>query len=300
MHYCEIPDGRCYRRVPVIVSRNLLEIYNTQFAKSRGWPVIGGMEEFIVQRGGLKEMRLFMDLGASMMGDTNVELRAGRRTVYGTLLGLSDKAIPIGVTVPLAYVKRWNREFISDDAGEAYTSIVVKARDKDDVGRLASWVQSDLKLQITDNQGERFALIIVIVTGFFVLIAIAIVLISAINIAHGLFVQVSERRREIGLLRALGATRLDIQWMILGEAALIGIVAGGIGIGLAFLGGAVVDWAAPRYVPDFPFKPDSFFHFTWWIWAGGLATSIVFCVLGGLIPAARAAGLPPARALAQQ
>jgi putative ABC transport system permease protein len=300
LHYCERRDMKCYRRVPLVVSRHLLEIYNTQFAKSRGWPVIGGMEEFIVQRGGLKEMRLFLDLGSSMMGENNIELRSAPRTVQGTLLGISDKAIPIGVTIPIEYVKRWNREYIGAEAAENYTSIVVKVRDKDKVGGFVAWLQNDLKLQITDNEGERFALILVIVTAFFILISLVIVLISAINIAHGFFVQVSERRREIGLLRAIGATRGDIQGMILGEAALIGLVSGTIGIGLALAGAAIVDWAAPRYLPDFPFKPESFFDFDWWIWGGGLVFAVLFCVLGGFLPASRAAGLPPAQALTQQ
>jgi ABC-type antimicrobial peptide transport system permease subunit len=220
--------------------------------------------------------------------------------VFGTLLGLSDKAIPLGITIPIGYVKRWNREFLGEEAAESYTSIVVKVKDKDDVGRLVAWVQQELKLQITDNEGEKFALIIGIVTAFFVLISFSIVVISAINIAHTLFVQVSERRRELGLLRAIGATRLDVQGMILGEAALIGVVGGAIGVGLAFAGGALVDWAAGRYLPDFAFKPDSFFAFDWWIWGGGLAFAVVFCILGGALPAARAAGLPPARALAEQ
>lgn len=298
--FCDRVDYKCHRRVPVIISKNLLEIYNTQLARSRGWPAIGGMEQFIVSRGGLGEMRGYFDLGASMMGDFSSKLKAPVRTVQGTLLGISDRAIDIGVTIPIGYVKRWNREFVGEEAAESYSSVVVKLKEKDEVGDFVAWVQGELKLEITDNEGERFALILAIVTAFFILISLVIVIISAINIAHSFFVQVTERRREIGVLRAIGATRADIQWMFLGEAALIGLVSGAIGIGLALGAGWLVDWAAPRYTPDFPFKPDSFFQFAWWIWAGGLVFSVLFCVLGGLIPATRASRLPPAQALAQQ
>jgi cell division protein FtsX len=293
---CDRGRGRCVRRVPVIVSPKLLEIYNTQFSASRGWPTIGGMEQLVLRRAG-KELRVALDLGSSMMGE--IATRGDRRTAYGAFLGMSDRAIPIGVTVPLGYVRRWNREFVGDAAGDAYSSVVVKTHGKDEVGGLVAWVRHDLKLETVDNDGERFALILDIVTAFFVLIAFVIVMISAINIAHGFFVQVSERRREIGLFRALGATRADVQAMFLGEAALIGVVAGAIGVGLALAAAAAVDWAAPRYLPDFPFKPDSFFQFDGWIWGGGLLFSIVFCVLGGALPAARAAAVAPAQALAQ-
>jgi putative ABC transport system permease protein len=258
------------------------------------------MEEFIVERGGLGEMRLFIDLGSSMMGDNNVTLRHGQHTVEGVLLGISSKAIPIGVTIPIGYVKRWNREYVGEEAGAIYSSIAVKVRDKDDVGPFGAWVQRDLNLQLADSQGEQFAWVIFIVTSLFVLISLIIVLISAINIAHNLFMQVSERRREIGVLRAIGATQADIRAMILGEAAFIGITAGGIGIALARVGGLLVDWAARHYLPDFAFKPVTFFDFQLWIWLGGLVFAVLFCVLGGFMPANKAARLAPAQALAQQ
>jgi putative ABC transport system permease protein len=111
--------------------------------------------------------------------------------------------------------------------------------------------------------------------------------------------QVSERRREIGLLRAVGATRLDVRLIILGEAGLIGIIGGILGIGVAWLGAIVVDWASATYLPRFPFKPTSYFDFEPWILALGLIFSTVFCVLGGFLPARKASRLQPAQALAQ-
>jgi ABC-type antimicrobial peptide transport system permease subunit len=129
---------------------------------------------------------------------------------------------------------------------------------------------------------------------------LVIVTISAINIAHNFFMQVSERRREIGVLRAIGARQRDIRAIFLGEAALIGLVAGFFGILIAFLAGLAVDAIANAHLPHFPFKPETFFDFRWWIWAGGLTFSVVFCVLGGLVPSSRAARMQPAKALAAQ
>jgi putative ABC transport system permease protein len=128
---------------------------------------------------------------------------------------------------------------------------------------------------------------------------LVIVTISAINIAHSFFLQVSERRRELGVLRALGGTRGDIRALVLAEAGLIGVVGGLFGLGAAWLGAALVDFAAARWLPPFPFKPESFFLFEWWIIAGGLGCAVIFAVLGGYFPARRAARMAPARALAQ-
>jgi putative ABC transport system permease protein len=300
LHFCHTAKMTCHHRVPMLVSRKLVEIYNTQFAKSRGLPVIGAMEEFIVQRGGLAKMRLYMDLGATMIEATTTNLKAPPRQIEGVLLGINDKAIPIGITVPIGYVKRWNQEYLGDEAATTYSSIVVRLENKDDVGPFAAWIEKDLDLRLQDSEGKQFALVIFVVTIFFLLISLIIVTISAINIAHNFFMQVSERRREIGLMRAVGATKSDIRAIILGEAALIGLVSGVAGIGIALLAGLGFDVVVPQFLPELPFQPDSLFNFYWWITAGGLVFSVVFCILGGLLPSHKAANMAPAHALVQQ
>lgn len=300
LRYCDQRDLKCHHRVPVIISPHLLEIYNNQFAKSRGLPMIGAMEEFIVQRGGLSKMRLYIDLGQSFVAGGGKALEAPPRRVEGVLLGISDKAIPIGATVPAGYVERWNREFVGEEAATSYSSIIVKLRDKDDVAPFGAWLVSELDLRLEDSQGERFALIITIVTLLFVLIALVIVVISAINIAHNFFMQVSERRREIGLLRALGATRRDVRAIFIGEAALLGLVAGLVGILAGVGAGLGADLLFATQVPDFAFKPESFFDFRWWIPLAGLGVAVLFSVVGGALPARKAAKMQPARALADR
>jgi ABC-type antimicrobial peptide transport system permease subunit len=300
LHYCDERDMTCHHRVPLIVSRKLVEIYNTQFAKSRGLPVIGAMEEFIVQRGGLSKMRVYVELGGTMIEATTTKLDAPPREIEGVMLGINEKAIPIGITVPIGYVKRWNQEYLGEEAATTYSSIVVRMKDKDDVGPFAAWVEDELDLRLQDSEGKQFALVIFVVTLFFLLISLVIITISAINIAHNFFMQVSERRREIGLLRAVGATRSDIRGIILGEAALIGLVSGLAGIGIAMLAGFGFDVVVPRFLPELPFQPDSLFDFTPLILGGGLGFAVVFCVLGGYLPARKAARMPPAQALAQQ
>jgi ABC-type lipoprotein release transport system permease subunit len=299
LYYCDQRDMKCHHRVPVIVSPNLIEIYNKQFAESRGLPKIGGFEAFLVQRGGLAKMRMYFHLGESTVEAGSSRLLARPRMVEATMLGVSKKAIPIGVTVPIGYVKRWNKEFLGQEAAEKYSSVIIRLKNKNDVAPFGSWVVKGLDLRLEDQQGERFAMIIFIITGLFVLISFIIVTISAINIAHNFFMQVSDRRREIGVLRAIGATRGDIRGIILGEAALLGLASGVIGIALAVLAALGVDLLAANYLPDFPFKPDTFFDFHWIVFVSGVVFSVAFCVMGGFLPAERAAKMAPARALAQ-
>jgi ABC-type antimicrobial peptide transport system permease subunit len=279
----------------------LIELYNAQFAKTHGLPAIGEFEEWYASRGGLERMRFYIHLGDTIVSGSTKRVEESRqRQVDAMLIGVSNKAMRIGITVPIQYVRDWNREFLGDEAASQYSSIVVTLEDKDDVGPFAAWLREEPRdLRIEDSLGEQFATAISIVTWILLLISIVIVTISSINIGHSFFMQISERRREIGVLRAVGATRSDIRRIILGEAALIGVVGGLAGILLAWVISAVVDFAASQ-ARDFPFKPTTYFDFEWWILLGGLAFSIVFCVLGGFFPARRAARMAPAQALAQQ
>lgn len=297
-YYCDHTDSRCHRRVPVIVSPAVLEIYNSQIAGPHGLPVIDDVMQYILERGADK-MRFTIALGDTTVGGSKLQRPdEQRRVMQGQLVGISDKAMPIGMTIPIQYVRRWNLEFAGEEAANRYSSIIVKLRDKDRLAPFSAWLEeNDLRLE--DSLGERFATAIYIVTTLFILISFVIVTISSINIAHNFFMQVSERRREIGVLRAVGATRTDVRLIILGEAALIGVAGGVIGILLALGGAALVDWASATYLPRFPFKPRSYFDFEPWILAAGLVFSTVFCVLGGFLPARKASRVAPAQALAQ-
>src|SRR5205085_831368 len=73
--------------------------------------------------------------------------------------------------------------------------------------------------------------------------------------------EVRERTREIGVMRAVGATRVDVATLILAEAAVTGIVGGAFGVALARIGGVAIDYLARKWLPEFPFKPQTFFDF---------------------------------------
>ncbi len=299
-YYCDASDLKCHRRVPVIISPTVLELYNGQVASSHNLPRIGDVETFLAERAGGR-LRFTIALGDTMVSGgskKNDKPKADRRIVEGMLVGVSNKAMRIGMTIPMQYVQRWNQEFAGDEAAARYSSIVVTLKDKDQLTPFSVWLEKN-NLRIEDQLGKQFATAIYIVTYLLLFIAFTIVTISAINIAHNFFMQVSERRREIGVLRAVGATRGDVRLVVLGEAALIGLIGGLIGIGVAWLAASSIDWYVANRVGDFPFKPDTFFDFQWWIPVGGLVFSTVFCVLGGFLPAQKAAKLAPAQALAQ-
>jgi putative ABC transport system permease protein len=112
-------------------------------------------------------------------------------------------------------------------------------------------------------------------------------LVGGIGVANTMVIAVLERRSEIGLRRALGATRAHVRIQFLGESVLL---AGLGGIGGAVLGGVVTGgFAASR---DWPFA------LPLWVLGGAAAATILIGMLAGAYPAARAARMSPTAALA--
>lgn len=297
--YCDAVDRRCHHRVPVIVSPFLLELYNSQFAPTHGLPFIdANLAEFIVKRGGYSRMSFSIALGDTMLAGLPSAAMGPKRIVEAVVVGVSPKAMRLGITMPIGYVERFGRELGKMDK-RTYSSIVVRMRSDRDIPDFADFVlASDLRLE--DSWGERFAQGIRWVSYIIFFFCGVILFISCVNIAYILFTQVAARRREIGLMRAVGATRSDVSRLVLLEAGIIGFSGALWGVLLAFVSAPLLNWVFGWAVPDFPLKPSTIFDFEWWFCSGAIGLSTVFCVLGGLAPSMRAANVQPAAALAEK
>ncbi len=111
-------------------------------------------------------------------------------------------------------------------------------------------------------------------------------LVGGIGVANTMVIAVLERRSEIGLRRALGATRAHVRRQFLGESVLL---AGLGGVGGALFGGVVTTaFAASR---DWPFALPT------WVLGGAAGATVLVGALAGAYPATRAARMPPTAAL---
>jgi putative ABC transport system permease protein len=111
-------------------------------------------------------------------------------------------------------------------------------------------------------------------------------LVGAVGVGNIMLISVLERRSEIGLRRALGATKRDIRTQFLSEAILLAVIGGAVGVGAGVVSTAI--YAATKH---------------WQIaipttaWAGGIGAAILIGALAGLLPAVRAARMSPTEAL---
>ena len=285
--YCPWDTHACEPPVPAVISPFIVELYNGTLAAQTGLPKIG---KFFAGR--LRGIVFNIELGRSFIGASKSGVEPHQRKVM--LVGISPHAAQLALTLPLGYVQAWNAQYAP--GSPALSSLVLEARQGADVTRLTAAIRA-AGYDVADSGAERAGLAITLVTLLFALVSFAMVSIAAINIAHSFFRSVAERRRELGVMRSVGASSRDVRALVLAEAAAIGLCGGAVGIVLARLAALVIDAASQRWVPDFPFKPDSYFAFGWMLLAGALGCSILACMLGAFLPARAAARLEPTEAL---
>lgn len=293
--YCEKPygaaTGMCSSPVPVLVSRYLVEIFNKGIAPAHQLPPIG--MTLVNQAQG---MTFTLELGASMLGTAR---KGAPRNVKARLVGVSASAIDLGVTVPLEVVRRWNRELASEEAALAYSSALVKVGRASDVARVVQ-VGSELGLSPKDSRARDVSVLVTGVMALLTTVATVMLLVAASNIAYTFRVLVAERESEIALYRAVGATKGDITAWLSALALAVGIASGAAGALVARFLGILADRVAATELPEFPFKPATFFAFPGWLLAGGALFGALFATVGALSAVRRATQIEPARALAKE
>jgi putative ABC transport system permease protein len=115
--------------------------------------------------------------------------------------------------------------------------------------------------------------------------AVALI-VGAVGVANIMIISVLERRSEIGLRRALGATKGQIRTQFLSESILLAVIGGGVRV-LAGAAATAVYASSKKWAVVIPVEA----------WSGGIASAILIGALAGLLPAVRASRLPPAVAL---
>ena len=288
--------NRCQAPIPVVISPTLVEIYNGSIhtAMSGASGALSMLPK--LDKKALIGLEFEGVFGKSYLGRSSKGKIEKRRM---RLVGFSDQAITLGATMPIGYVKRLNAKYKNQSASQEYHSILVETKSNEHVAEVSRIIKDDMGYALSDKfeQAERAGLLIFLMTLVFNLISLIILAIAAVNIMHTFLMLVLERKRELALMRAVGATRSNIRLLVFGEAALLGLIGGCFGVVGGFLSTLAVDLVFKNYVVDFPFKPESLFAFEPWMCAAAIGVSIFFCILGAAIPAIRASRIDPASAL---
>ncbi len=122
-------------------------------------------------------------------------------------------------------------------------------------------------------------------------------IVASIGIVNTLVMAILERRREIGIMKAIGASDGDVKKLFFAEAGAMGIVGGIVGVALGWAIGQVINFGTNVYLKRQSFPPEHFWAVPWWLVALAIGFSFLVSLVSGLYPAGRAARLDPVQAL---
>jgi putative ABC transport system permease protein len=136
-----------------------------------------------------------------------------------------------------------------------------------------------------------------VLDGFLAIFGSLALAVASIGIVNTLVMAILERRREIGIMKAVGASDMDVRKIFLAEAAVLGLCGGVFGVTLGWAIGRIINFGAGVYMQSQGVPKQDFWFVPWWLVLGALVFSLVASLLSGAYPAARAARLDPVEAL---
>jgi putative ABC transport system permease protein len=271
--------------IPVVANDQLLQLFNGSVAEALTVPKLA--KDAVV--GFTFDIVLGQSFLMGQAGSKKVQ------TVRARIVGFSPYAMKLGVSFPMPALEAIEKEFREGEEPPTYTAAMVFVADADKAAAVSIAIDK-LGLKVSESN-RRTADAIRLATLTLALIASLVLLVAAFNIGQTFVAQLIERRAELALLKALGASSLQIVWLVLVQAVIIGVLGGALGVALGFGLSTLAENSLQSWVSDMPFRPEHFFAFERTLVPFGIAIATLAAVLGALLPALRAMRDSPARVL---
>jgi putative ABC transport system permease protein len=208
--------------------------------------------------------------------------------------------IPLKLAESLHVMQATDLREIARAAGDqpVYSSVSVRVKNPSQIQAVENSVKkmgfNTFSILDASKSIQQFFKVLDVFLGIFGSLALAVAFIGIVNT---LVMAILERRREIGIMKAIGASDGDIKKLFFAEAGAMGILGGLVGVALGWAIGQVINLGTNVYLRSQSFPPEHFWSVPWWLVAFALLFSFVVSLAAGLYPAGRAARLDPVQAL---
>jgi putative ABC transport system permease protein len=243
-------------------------------------------------------------VGSTFAEDNNVKV--GSRISIGTegdkgtlrVTGIIEErgmAFDISTDSAIVVTKDW---FDSAYNRTDYDKVVVKVKNLDDLPTVKTAIEKQMNKRdtIVDVMDTRKTMETIFaafgqITTFVTAIGGISMIVAGVSILNIMMMSVTERIKEIGIMRSIGAQKKEVMWMFLYEALILGIAGSLIGGVLSLVGGYAIS-SMMLQTTKYLFVPSSLVNIVY-----GVTFGIVVCLICGIYPAWRAANLNPIDAL---
>jgi putative ABC transport system permease protein len=235
-----------------------------------------------------------------------------RKTQNVKIVGIIDEE-PYGgmrtvsrgrIFLPVGTMERLNMAQFTDvrgslrGGGKNYMTLTVRVKDPGKVQGVQDAVNKmgfrTFSILDATKSLRRFFTVLDVFLGIFGSLALAVATLAIINT---LVMAVLERRREIGVMKAIGASDGDVKKLFFTEAGAMGFFGGLLGIALGFAIGKAINIGTGFYLVRHQLPAEPVWILPPWLIGAAIAFSIVVSLLAGLYPASRAARLDPVQTL---
>ena len=243
-------------------------------------------------------------VGSTFAKDNNVKV--GSRIAIGTegnkgtlrVTGIIEErgmAFDVSTDSAIVVTKDWfDQSYNRND----YDKVVVKVKNLDDLPAVKSAIENQMNkrdkvVDVVDTRKTMETIFSAFgqITTFVSAIGGISMLVAGVSILNIMMMSVTERIKEIGIMRSIGAQRKEVMSMFLYEALILGVVGSLIGGFMSLLGGYVIS-SVMLQSTKYLFVPSSMIHIIY-----GMTFGIVISLICGIYPAWRAANLNPIDAL---
>jgi len=180
----------------------------------------------------------------------------------------------------------------------AYASLTVRAKSPSQVEPIETAIKGmgfgTFSLLDATRNLRLFFTIFDLLLAIFGSLALAV---ATLGIINTLVMAILERRREIGILKALGAADRDVKQLFFVEAGVMGLFGGVLGVGFGWFIGRALTWGTNIYLHRQNLPSAHVFSVPWWLVLGAIVFAVCVSLGAGLYPATRAARLNPVEAL---
>jgi putative ABC transport system permease protein len=196
------------------------------------------------------------------------------------------------------HIMQSNLRDTSASDSPSYTSLSVRVQNPNQVPAVEDAIKkmgfsAFSIVDATRSMRQFFA----VLDGFLAIFGSLALAVASIGIVNTLVMAILERRREIGIMKAIGASDADVRGLFFAEAGAMGLVGGAVGVTLGWAIGRLINFGMNIYLERQHFPSAQIWSVPLWLVLSAIAFSIVVSLLSGLYPASRAARLDPVQAL---